>query len=108
MVKITMIHKDTNKRIIIIALIVVIVLVVGFIIGLLAWMGRSWLGRPDGLTAIFTVFAGVGTVGAVIVALFDIGNERKRAQEDRVEAQRRFEESQKQTQDALEEGRRQF
>ena len=131
-----------KKRIITIALLTLIVLMAGIIIGWLlspvgqTW-GREWLRKPDGLTAIATVLAGTGTVGAVIVALFGIRYERKKAQEDRVESQKRFEDeqarakevlndereqfekaqaesqrqflaSQKQTQEALEEGRRQF
>ncbi len=136
-VKRAMIPENMKKPSRWITLLTVIVLMVGFISGWLAWLGRSWLERPDGLTAIFTVFAGVGTVGAVVVALFGIRYERRKAQEDREEAQRRFEaeqarardelrdererfekaqaesrrqflESQRQTQEALEEGRIQF
>jgi hypothetical protein len=101
-----------------------------------AWE-RDWIGNPIGLTAIATVGAAVGTVGAVLIAIYGTRFERRKAREEREETERRFtaeqqrarevlederrrfqeaqEEgrkqflaSQKQTQDALEEGRRQF
>ena len=61
-----------KKRIISIALLVVIVLMVGIIIGWLVspagqFWSRSWLGRPDGLTAVATVEK----------ALFMRGDERR-------------------------------
>lgn len=72
-----------------------------------AWI-HDWLGNPIGLTAIATVGTAIGTIGAVMIALYGTRNERRKAQEDREEGRRQFLASQRQTQDALEEGRRQF
>jgi flagellar basal body-associated protein FliL len=60
------------------------------------------------LVFVFVVGAAIATFCAVLVALFGMRNERIKAQEDRKDAQEKFLASQKQTQDALEEGRRQF
>ncbi len=133
-----------NRRTIIILVVALLIVVCMSIAGYFffsspsgqAWE-RDWIGNPIGLTAIATVGAAVGTVSAVVVALFVTGYERRKAREEREDAQNRFEAeqrrarevlederrrfqeaqeegrrqflaSQKQTQDALEEGRRQF
>src|SRR5437667_8551832 len=127
-----------NRRnmIVLVAALVVVVGIAGFFIGKAGYSvfsspsGQSWvhawIGDPVGLTAIATFALTIATLGAVLIALYGIRDERIRAKEEREEAQTRFERerndfraaqdetrrqflaSQQQTQDALGEGRRQF
>jgi hypothetical protein len=105
-----------NKRSITTALSVCVLLVLGAVIWNF-WLANSpsvqvwitdWLKNPIGLTAIATVGAAIGTVGAVIVALFGIRYEQKKAQEDRLGARRQLEYEQMKAQEDRLEARRQL
>ena len=72
-----------------------------------AWV-HDWGGKPDGVTALATLGAAVGTIGAVLVALYVTRYERIKAREDREDAQKRFTEEQTQAQKALDDERQRF
>jgi hypothetical protein len=120
--------KNRNNVIIILVaifLIVVVDFLIGVGIGIKGYFFFSspngqalinkWIRDPVGLTAtataitaIATIGAAIGTIGAVIIAVNASRYERKEAQDDREVGQIRFQVSNAQTQQALEEGRKQF
>lgn len=108
--------KKHPKLLIVVSVVVIVVVGTGASIGIYrllssppahAWM-HDWLGTPNGLTAVATLLAAIGTFVAVTIALFGLRGERIRAAEDRKEARQQFEQEQERARNALEDERRRF
>jgi hypothetical protein len=108
-----------NKRTLLIILgICVALVVVGIVIEwnfIASSEGHAWIGGSERLLATatlalaivtFTLF--VATLGAVLIALYGIRDERRRAKEERDEAREQFRKEYQQAEDALEDERRRF